>query len=89
MSLPDFCPHCGASTRYMDFYNDDGAGLCESCQGVIRYRCEACHGDGCVEEDEYEGDWVNFGGDLIVCPDCRGDGWIYVKAHAASKGDAE
>lgn len=38
--------------------------------------CFACGGDGIVQEDEYECDWINFGPNVITCPDCAGTGYV-------------
>lgn len=50
--------------------------VCDDCGKTLGTTCPSCNGDGIVEEDEYEGDWVNFGSDLITCPECRGKGWV-------------
>jgi len=49
---------------------------CSDCGHIIGETCPSCFGEGFVEEDEYEGDWVNFGDDYITCPECRGKGWV-------------
>lgn len=36
--------------------------------------CPACGGDGIVQEDEYECDWINFGPRIMGCPDCKDAG---------------
>ncbi len=36
--------------------------------------CETCWGEGSGEECELEGDWVNYGRDWVLCPDCKGTG---------------
>lgn len=50
--------------------------VCNDCGKIIGSTCPSCNGEGIVEEDEYEGDWVNFSNDLITCPECLGRGWV-------------
>lgn len=57
------------------FWADDGL-WCPDCRCCIAVRCHACGGEGVVEEDEYECDWINYGSDLIVCPECGGTGML-------------
>lgn len=79
---PDGCEHCGVKFKYdPDFdddgtYYDDGVIFCESCRKAVAVRCPACGGEGVVEENEYESDWVNYGPDLITCPECDGDCYV-------------
>lgn len=67
-------PECAHEETIYDGEND--CYRCAQCYQVTAVRCEACGGEGIVEEDEYECDWVNFGPDLITCPDCHGKGWL-------------
>jgi DnaJ-class molecular chaperone len=43
-------------------YDDDG--------GV----CQTCHGEGYLEANEAHCDWINYGDDLVRCPNCNGSG---------------
>lgn len=65
--------------EFSELNADGDCEYCSECGEVLRFVCEACRGEGIVEEDEYECDWVNFGSGLIVCPECKGSGWIAVK----------
>ena len=49
---------------------------CILCGAAVTERCETCGGEGVVQEDEYEGDWINYGPNLIACPDCNGNGVV-------------
>lgn len=37
--------------------------------------CETCWGEGSGEECELEMDWVNYGTNWVMCPDCKGTGY--------------
>lgn len=50
---------------------------CPDCNQWVGETCQTCGGQGFVQEDEYEGDWINCGPDLITCPECRGDGKVW------------
>lgn len=28
-----------------------------------------------MEENEMEGDWINYGNDVVTCRECGGKGW--------------
>jgi predicted RNA-binding Zn-ribbon protein involved in translation (DUF1610 family) len=47
---------------------------CPDCEQWLAWDCETCGGDGLVYEDDWKGDWINYGPDLIPCPDCGGSG---------------
>lgn len=65
-----------ATCKHDDAEWHDDNQYCLECGRIVAWVCEACHGEGFVQEDEYEGDWINFGPDLITCPECRGEGKI-------------
>jgi hypothetical protein len=69
---PKTCEYCGAE---LDTYTVDHTLYCDSCGKAVAVTCPACGGDGVVQEDEYEGDWVNCTDELITCPECNGYGW--------------
>jgi hypothetical protein len=56
------------STVIADYEPDEdyGDGLDDS--------CHTCGGEGFLPEDEAELDWINFGDDLVECPNCGGSG---------------
>ena len=38
--------------------------------------CHTCGGDGFLEANEAHCDWVNFGDELVSCPNCCGSGLL-------------
>lgn len=72
--LKDECKH-------LDWdWNSDDCAICSDCGALLRSRCEVCGGEGIIQEDEYEGDWINYGPNLITCPDCGGSGYVVWEA---------
>lgn len=69
---PTHCEHCGVE---LDTLEDDNRLWCTSCIKGVAVTCPACGGEGFVQEDEYECDWVNCTDELITCPECEGEGW--------------
>lgn len=63
------CKHSGS------FAVDEGL-YCPNCDSICAVVCPSCGGQGWVEEDEYECDWVNCTNDAITCPECKGSGWV-------------
>lgn len=70
-SLEDVPSTCAHSEAWWD--NDEL--WCPDCNEVIGVICPLCHGEGFGEECEIESDWINYGNDLITCPECGGKGW--------------
>lgn len=62
------CAHINA------YPHGDAGTWCPDCRQWIAWDCETCGGDGLVYEDDYEFDWINYGHNLIACPDCHGTG---------------
>lgn len=56
------------------FWVDDGL-WCPDCNSVAGVICPLCGGQGFMGENEMEGDWINFGDELVVCRECDGKGW--------------
>ncbi len=48
--------------------------------------CETCWGEGSGEEAELEMDWINYGTDWVMCPDCKGTGYQSRPASAERRG---
>lgn len=42
----------------------------------VEPECHTCGGDGCLEANEAHCDWVNYGDELVTCPNCRGSGLL-------------
>ena len=59
------CLWCGNDPEYCTCDYDTEEGL----------TCQVCGGDGFVQEDEYECDWINCGPNVICCPECGGHGF--------------
>lgn len=72
---PTVCEHCGAEPLEKTWDDDKWCFYCDACFKPVAVSCPVCAGEGVIEEDEYELDWINYGNDLIVCPECEGEGW--------------
>ncbi len=75
--LTEKCPKCG---NLCDTYSDEENRVEKSCCcGVwVWGDCEACQGEGLVDEAEYENDWINYPShNFVQCPECKGSGREY------------
>lgn len=48
---------------------------CPDCNSAVGVTCPLRGGQGFMEENEMEGDWVNYGDELVTCRECSGKGW--------------
>lgn len=71
---PENCEHCGVELD-REWDNERRVWFCGNCYKAVGVSCPFCGGEGFVEEAEYEADWVNCSDELIVCPECDGEGW--------------
>lgn len=56
------------------FWIDDGL-WCPDCNSMAGVTCPLCGGQGFMEENEMEADWINYGDELVTCRECGGKGW--------------
>lgn len=61
--------------KHQESFWDDDQLWCPDCQTVVGVNCPLCGGDGFMEEDEMEADWINYGDDIVTCRECGGKGW--------------
>lgn len=76
LSIIRWRTRCKHRHAYWDGDPDESALWCPDCEKFVGFHCLSCAGEGIVQEDDYECDWVNYGPDLITCPECRGRGWV-------------
>jgi hypothetical protein len=69
---PKTCEHCGAE---LSMFEIDNTYYCEECGKAVAVVCPLCGGEGFMQEDEMECDWINYGDDLVTCHECNGYGW--------------
>jgi hypothetical protein len=50
---------------------------CQDCGLVLAWECDDCYGECVVFEDDWHGDYVNCGHDLMPCPKCGGSGVVW------------
>lgn len=70
---PTHCEHCG--TELVVLPDADNVCRCMQCGKAVGVICPLCGGDGFMQEADMEGDWINFGDDLVICRECLGEGW--------------
>ena len=69
---PNVCEYCKTDLEMTEW---EGGYFCANCGKAVAVVCPLCGGEGYMEEGEMEGDWVNYGDDLVTCRECSGYGW--------------
>lgn len=69
---PDTCEYCH---QPLAMYQIDQTYYCDNCGKAAAVVCPLCGGEGFMEEDEMECDWINYDDELVTCRECGGKGW--------------
>lgn len=67
------CEYCHTDLEMTEY---DGTYFCTNCGKAVAVTCPLCGGEGYMQEDEMEGDWINYGDDLVMCRECDGHGVV-------------